>query len=907
MRHILLILGFLFTCISINAQSFLSTNEQDIVNENGEPIILRGMGLGGWMVQEGYMLQTASFASPQHQIRAKIQELIGEASTEEFYDAWLENHVTKTDIDSLKSWGFNSVRLPMHYNLYTLPIEDEPVAGQHTWLDRGFEMTDKLIEWCADNEMYVVLDMHACPGGQGYDEGISDYDPNKPSLWESGENKAKLVALWKRLAERYKDEPWVAGYDLINEPNWDLPGGAALRGIYNQITAAIREVDTRHIIFIEGNWFANDFTGLTPPWDDNLVYSPHKYWSINDQESIQWVLNLRNQHNVPLYLGESGENSNVWFRDAIKLFEDNNIGWAWWPMKKVEAVAGPLSATKNSGYETLLNYWNNGGTQPTASFAKAALMELANNFKMENCYFQKDVIDAMIRQPYSDETRPYKTQEIPGRVFATDYDMGRNGVAYFDTGLATYHVSTGNFTAWNNGWAYRNDGVDIERSSDSQSNGFNVGWIDDGEWMQYDVNVNSTAVYDIKIRTASQGGGGNFYFSMDGADITTPYYVANSGGWQTWNDLTFSDVVLDESMKKLRFHANEGGFNLSSFEFIEKGPTTDIETKFLSAVTLDQNSIQLNINKLLDTSSTPNPTDFEIFSNGSMVSITSATLHPDNNRVIIFDVDDSFSSSDVLKISYTGNTIDATDGTALSTFNLKNVLNNISIIHSIPGTIEAEEYFFQSGVDTENTFDTGGGKNIGNLDAGDYLDYNIWVNKSGTFNVDYRTAAASEEGQVKLWFFKEGDNLELLQTANFDPTGDWQTWETTEDTPIFYLPAGRYQFRLEISKPSFNLNWFRFNQLSTTSNEEVSLVEDIKIFPNPSNGLFSIEANLKEKQNITLNIHNLLGQVVLSKKLNQIERIQESIDLMNSPIGNYFISIQLENGKTINEKILYVK
>ena len=94
------------------------------------------------MLQEGYMLQTAGFANAQYQIRAKIEGLIGAADTDLFYDAWLANHVRKIDIDSLKSWGFNAVRLPMHYNLFTLPIEDEPVAGQNTWLDKGFELTD---------------------------------------------------------------------------------------------------------------------------------------------------------------------------------------------------------------------------------------------------------------------------------------------------------------------------------------------------------------------------------------------------------------------------------------------------------------------------------------------------------------------------------------------------------------------------------------------------------------------------------------------------------------------------------------------------------------------------------------------------------------------------------------------
>jgi len=166
----------------------------------------------------------------------------------------------------------------MHYNLYTLPIEDEPISGQNTWLNKGFEMTDSLLSWCEQNEMYLILDLHAAPGGQGYDQAISDYDPSKPSLWESSANRSKAASLWKKLAERYKDEQWIGGYDLLNEPNWNLPGGQLLRAFYDMVTDSIRSVDTNHIIYIEGNWFANTFTGLTPPWDSNLVYSPHKYW-----------------------------------------------------------------------------------------------------------------------------------------------------------------------------------------------------------------------------------------------------------------------------------------------------------------------------------------------------------------------------------------------------------------------------------------------------------------------------------------------------------------------------------------------------------------------------------------------------------------------------------------------------
>ena len=379
--------GFLFYILSISflsgslAQGFLSTQGKAIVSENGDSILFRGMGLGGWMLQEGYMLQTSEFANAQYQIKEHITDLIGEEQTNQFYAKWLENHVTKQDIDSLKAWGFNMVRLPMHYNLFTLPIEEEPVEGQQTWLETGFILTDSLISWCKANQMYVILDLHAAPGGQGMDRGISDYNPEKPSLWESKANRDKTVALWKRLAERYSDEVWVAGYDLLNEPNWEMNGNIPLRDLYFEITDSIRSVDTNHIIFIECNWFANDFTALTPPWDDNMVYSPHKYWSINDKASIQWVLNIRDNFNVPLFFGESGENSNVWFRDAIFLFEDEGIGWAWWPLKKVESISGPLSVIKTENYNSLLEYWKGNGTKPTEEFAYSALMDLTEKLK----------------------------------------------------------------------------------------------------------------------------------------------------------------------------------------------------------------------------------------------------------------------------------------------------------------------------------------------------------------------------------------------------------------------------------------------------------------------------------------------------------------------------------------------
>jgi hypothetical protein len=892
---------FLFSTIQVLAQDFLRTEGKAIVNQAGDTIILRGMGLGGWMLQEGYMLQTASFANAQWQIREKIEALIGADDTDEFYDAWLANHCRKADVDALKSWGFNSIRLPMHYKLFTLPIEEEPIPGQNTWLDKGFELTDSLISWCKQNEMWVILDLHGAPGGQGYDQGISDYNPDFPSLWESQANRDKTVALWKRLAERYADEPWVAAYDLLNEPNWDMPGNTPLRALYNQIIAQIRQVDPNHIVIIEGNWFANDFTGLTPPWDDNMVYGPHKYWSTNDQGSISWVLDIRDQYDVPLYFGECGENSNVWFRDAIKLFEDNGIGWAWWPMKKIESISGPLSIKKTTGYQTLLDYWSNGGAQPSSSFAKAALMQMADNLKIENCVFQKDVVDAMFRQVQSDETIPYSTHEIPGVVYAPDYDMGVLGEAYYDADVATYHVSTGSFTAWNAGWAYRNDGVDIEKSNDfTDSNGYMVGFTAEGEWLQYDVDVAESAVYDVEIRVASGGGGGQFHFSADGSDITETRYVPNTGGWQNWQTITQPDVILSPEDDKIRFHIDKEGFNFGSFKFIEKAPTSSLDAKFVSAHTVDNNLIQMNVNKPLDAPIPASPADFAILVNGNFVTITDAVLSTDNARIITFTVDYSFKSSDEIKISYAGDQVLAQDGTVLNMFTLEDVQNNAFYFHPVPGKIECEDFIEMSGIQLEPTTDVGGGENIGYLDVGDYVDYLIDVNKTGVYEASYRHASDGNTGGIKMSIVEDDGSLTTLHSAFFAPTGGWQDWTTTSKQ--IYLLKGQRRIRMEITQPQFNLNWIEFSGMTPT--KEVNQISELVIYPNPTNGQFFINGTLKQSQDVQIEIRNLLGQIILIKNLSQVAEIQENIELANMPNGNYFVSIRMENGTVYSEKIV---
>lgn len=395
----------LLSCLQRGAgQGFLSAKDTLIVNEKGEKVILRGMGLGGWMLQEGYMLKLGKIG-PQHRIREKIEDLVGPEKTKAFYEGWLAGDIRKIDIDSMASWGFNSVRLPMHYHLYTLAVDEEPVPGKNTWLEKGFALTDSLLSWCKADHLYLILDLHATPGGQGNDLPISDRDPAKPSLWESAANRQKMAALWHRLAERYKNESWIGGYDIINEPNWgfedstDRKGtketkNAPLRQLMMDITAAIRSVDRRHIIIIEGNGFGNNYRGILPPWDNNMVLSFHKYWNPNTDDAIHSFLELRQKYHIPLWLGESGENKNDWYTACIRLVESHDIGWSWWPLKKM-GDNNPLEIRVEPSWQRLVDYWTGKGPRPTEQEAEQALQELLRNIRLENNIYHKEVTDAL--------------------------------------------------------------------------------------------------------------------------------------------------------------------------------------------------------------------------------------------------------------------------------------------------------------------------------------------------------------------------------------------------------------------------------------------------------------------------------------------------------------------------------
>lgn len=553
------ILTVLAVCLLVVTRSFAfyHADGQQIVDSNGNPVQLRGIGLGGWIFPEGYMLHIPGFGSPTS-IRQQIEDVLGPDDTAEFYRLYEANYVNEKDIAQIAAWGFDHIRLPFSYKLFY-----DPQSG--SFREAGFQFFDTFLGWCKAHNLLVVPDMHGAPGGQNAGN-ISDSDGIEARLWTDTTNQTLAIKIWKEIARRYANEPAILGFDLLNEPV--LPSGysnTVLRDFYVRATQAIREVDANHLVFVEGNWYATDFSQLTPPFDSNMAYSFHKYWSQNDQASIQYLLSLRSQYNVPLWMSESGENSNPWFYDAVRLFEKHNIGWCWWTHKKIATTTSPLSVPMTEDYQKLLAYWDGRGSKPSTEFARRTLFEMAENLNIDKCTPVRGVIESLFDVTFGTQASPFADNMIPGPIAAVNFDLGTQGIAYRDNDYQRTRWDV--FQPWNRGYQYRNDGVDIEFSQDTGGPQYSIGWIEDGEWIRYTVTALYNGTYDVWVRVASQSDGGKLRLLYDGQRIGNDVSVPNTGDWHAWQTVPVGKVKAVKGSRTLEVRFLKGGFNFSQIIF----------------------------------------------------------------------------------------------------------------------------------------------------------------------------------------------------------------------------------------------------------------------------------------------------------------------------------------------------
>jgi hypothetical protein len=322
--------------------------------EDGRPVRLRGVNLGGWMLIEDYMI---GLPWTEWKIREEFRKVLGAESYSAFFDAYDQAYIAEADIAFLAQQGFNYVRLPFNYRCF----EDDLAPGQ--WKESGFRQLERVIGLCRKHSLWVLLDLHAAPGAQARDQNAgSAY--GETYLWNHREFLDRTAALWVEIARRYSGDATIAGYNLLCEPvTTNVP---LLNEFYLQIIRAIRKVDPDHLIVLDGNLWAKDITSLHDELfaDPQVIPALHHYYSERfpalahltsypavvdgkslDRETVRRTLDGKyDQRRIhrPVLVAEFGvSRSNAQpfavqlaiTRDLVSIFEENGWGWSMWCYK----------------------------------------------------------------------------------------------------------------------------------------------------------------------------------------------------------------------------------------------------------------------------------------------------------------------------------------------------------------------------------------------------------------------------------------------------------------------------------------------------------------------------------------------------------------------------------------------
>ena len=346
------ILFALGSVVTTNGQSrFVTTRGKSFASPDGKPLLLKGINLGNWLLPEGYMFKFKTASSPRL-INAVISELVGEDEARRFWKGFRENYITREDIRFIKQSGFNSVRVPFSYRLFVVEGAPQQLEGP------GFQLLDQVVSW-------------------------------------------------RKLATRYRNQPAVLGYDLLNEPIAHYFDTAyfnpKLEPLYRKIVSGIREVDKNHIIFLGGAQWDGNFKVFGPPFDDKLAYTFHKYWMDVNQKAIQEYLDFRDKHNVPVWMGESGENTDEWIASFRTLLETHNVGWCFWPYKKLDATSSIVSINLPAEWDAIITFANGPRTtfeevrknRPPKAKVEKALSDYLVRMKFANCRINQGYIKAL--------------------------------------------------------------------------------------------------------------------------------------------------------------------------------------------------------------------------------------------------------------------------------------------------------------------------------------------------------------------------------------------------------------------------------------------------------------------------------------------------------------------------------
>jgi aryl-phospho-beta-D-glucosidase BglC (GH1 family) len=322
---------------SYDPNDFLKVEATRIKNARGELVSLYGTNLGGWLVHESWMSPLAGVPDDSHMISTLAQRF-GAATAQMLIDTYQNTWLEPDDFAKIAAEGLNVVRIPIYY----LNVMDASGNWKRDAANNiDFSRMDWAVKQAAQHGVYSIIDLHGVPGSQnGWEH--SGLTTGSPSFFQDTNAQAIALKFWTEYAKHYAHNSFVAGYDLLNEPN--AATGETLWGFYDRAIAAVRAVDPDHIIFLESPWRWDQLPNPAGRWT-NVIYSNHNYqWMNNDQIGVMrgfvdGIMNDANSHfptyKVPLLIGEFTLFGlmDSWTYGLNRFAEQGGINWTMWSYK----------------------------------------------------------------------------------------------------------------------------------------------------------------------------------------------------------------------------------------------------------------------------------------------------------------------------------------------------------------------------------------------------------------------------------------------------------------------------------------------------------------------------------------------------------------------------------------------
>lgn len=400
----LISLYFIIPTKAFEKGDFLKVKGKDLVDSKGERFYIKGTNLGNWLNPEGYMFDFRRVNSAR-MINEALCQLVGPTEAKNFWQKFKDNYITEKDFEFIASTGANTIRVPFHYKLFTT----EDYMGLND-PEEGFRRIDSCVNWAKKNNIRLILDMHDCPGGQTGDNIDDSY--GYPWLLTDSLSQAHFVKIWGDIATHFSDEETILGYELANEPiatYWEGEErdslNSALEPLYKRVVEEIRNHDKNHVILLGGpQW--NSYFGNFTDWgfDDNIMYTCHRYGGEPTAEAIEHFISFRDTTGLPMYMGELGHNTLEWMNSFVKTMRDNNIGYTFWPYKKINE-SSMTGVKAPEGWEKVVEFVES----PRSGYAEIRearnlcsqqdgirlLNEFIENAKAENMLIHNDYINAI--------------------------------------------------------------------------------------------------------------------------------------------------------------------------------------------------------------------------------------------------------------------------------------------------------------------------------------------------------------------------------------------------------------------------------------------------------------------------------------------------------------------------------